>query len=246
MRWAMDIGKVSIFNNVAMSLSMCLLPCRSSPFLCLSTAQVWLRGDSVDAMPFVAFLVGNTYRTKDDFLDAVSSGGQPAEFLSFALSLRLNRHTCPTLRQLKLLRSGKRTARWFGPAAQEAYNLYRLMLLRCRPCADLFRHDEEVAPTRSVRRKLARSGLCAPGAPSLATRAQHCAAALWACMKGAIFVLWFDNFYRRQFHPTPHESDTSLNCTAIVVAPVSKAIEFCGVFHPFSHHKLLLPKWASC
>ena len=168
---AMVIGKVSVFNNLALSFSLCLLTCRSSPFLCLSAAQVWLPHDMMDATPFVAFLVGNTYGTKDYILDAVSSGGQPAEFLSFALSLRLNRNTRPTpkmfLRQLKLLRSGKRTARGFGPAAQEAYNLYRVVLLSCRPRADLFRHDEEVAPTRSVGRKLARSGLCAPRAPSL-------------------------------------------------------------------------------
>ena len=62
----------------------------------------------------------------------------------------LNRNTRPTLkmflRQLRLLRSGKRTARWFGPAAKEACNLYRLMLLLCRPRADLVRHNEEVAP----------------------------------------------------------------------------------------------------
>ena len=87
MRWAMDIGKVSIFLDLALSVSMCLLTCRSSPFLFLSASQVWLRGDIMDATPFVAFLAGNTYGTKDDFLDAVSSGCQPAEFFSFALSL---------------------------------------------------------------------------------------------------------------------------------------------------------------
>ena len=45
-------------------------------------------------------------------------------------------------------------------------------------------------------------------------------------MKGAIFVLLFDNFYDHRFHPTPHESNTSLNCSAIAVALVSKATEF--------------------
>ena len=47
-------------------------------------------------------------------------------------------------------------------------------------------------------------------------------------MKGAIVVLWFDNSYRRRFYPTPH--DTSPDCTAIVVAPVSKAMEFLWSF----------------
>ena len=65
-----------------------------------------------------------------------------------------------------------------------------------------------------------------PRAPSPTTRAHDCAAPLWARLKGAIFVLRFNNFYRRWFHPTPHESNTLLNCTAIVVAPVRKAIEF--------------------
>ena len=176
----------------------------------------------MDATPFVAFLAGNTYGAKNDFPEAVTSWGQLAEFLSFALSLCLKRNTRPTLpmflRQLKLWRSGKCTARWFGPAAHEAYDLHRLTLLRFRPRAYWFRHDEEVASTRSVRRKLARSGLCAPCAPSLATRAQDCAAALWARMKGAIFVLSFDNFFLCPLHPTPNESNISLNCTAIVVA----------------------------
>ena len=160
----------------------------------------------MDATPFVAFLAGNTYGTKDDFLDAVSSAGQPVAFLSFPLLLRLNIHTRPTvkmfLRQLKLLRSGKCTARWSGRAAKEAYNLCRLMLLLCRLRADFFRHDEEVAPSAIVRYKMARSGSCAPRAPSLATRAQDCAAALWACMKATTFVLWFNNFYRRRVDPT--------------------------------------------
>ena len=69
MRWAIDIGKVCVFNNLALSLSMC-----SSPFLCQSATQVWLRGDIMDATPFVAFPAGNTYGTKDDFLDAVAFG----------------------------------------------------------------------------------------------------------------------------------------------------------------------------
>ena len=140
-------------SSISRCPSMRLLPRRSSPFLCASTAQAWLCGDIMDATPFVAFMADNTYGIKDDFLDAVSFGGQPAEFLSFALSLRLNRNTRAAqmfLRQLKLLRSGKHTAKWFGPAAEEAYNLYRLMLLLCRSCADLFHHDEEVTPTGNV------------------------------------------------------------------------------------------------
>ena len=104
--------------------------------------------------------------------------------------------------------------------------MYRVMLLRCRPCVDLFRHDKEIAPTRSVGRKLAHFVLCAPRAPSRATRAHDCAAALWAVWKALKFVLWFDTFYRHRFHPTPHESNTSLHCTAIVVALGRKAIEF--------------------
>ena len=164
MRWAMDVGKVSIFNNITLSFSMCLLTCRSSPFLCLCAAQVWRRGDIMDATPFVAFQVGNIYGTKDDVLDAIGSGGQPVEFLSFAFALRLNRTTRPIIkmfrRRLKLLRSSKRTARRFVPGAHEAYNLYRVMLLHCRPLAGLFRHDKEVAPARGVRRKLARRFMC--------------------------------------------------------------------------------------
>ena len=81
------------------------------------------------------------------------------------------------------------------PFGQIGYTL----LLYC-PRADLFGDDEEIAPTRSGRRKLAHSSLCAPCTPSIATRAQDCAATLWALMKGAIFVLWFDNFYPP--HPT--------------------------------------------
>ena len=204
----------------------------------------------MNAVPFVTFLAGNTYRTKDDFLDILSSRGPSAEFLSFALSLGLKACTRPTLkmflRQFQLLRGGKHTTRCFVLATEEAYDLYRLMLLLCRPHADLFCDDEKVAPTRSVRRHLARSGFCAPRAASLATTAQGCAAALWACMKGAVFVLWFDNLRRRQLHPTPHKSNTSLNCTAIAVAYVSKAIEFLWGFQSFPHYKLLLPRWAGC
>ena len=66
-----------VFNNLALSFSACLLTCRSSPFLCLSAAQVWLRADSMDGTPFVNFLPGNTYGMKDDFLGDVSAGGQP-------------------------------------------------------------------------------------------------------------------------------------------------------------------------
>ena len=95
MRWAIYIGKVSVLHNLALSFSTCILICRSRPFLCLSAAQVWLRGDNMDATPFVAFLAGNTDGTKDDFLDAVISGVQPGGFLSFALSLRLNTNTRP-------------------------------------------------------------------------------------------------------------------------------------------------------
>ena len=184
----------------------------------------------MDAEPFVDFLSAETYTTKEAFLDAVVSGGQPAEFVPFSLSLRANRNTRPTLKafrkQLKLMRSRNSTARWFGPAAQETYNLYRLMLLRCRPRSHVFAEDVAVAPSRKVRRKLARTGLCAPRVPSIATSAANSAAALWKCMKGAVYVLWFDNFYRRHFHPTPHETNTSFNCTAIAVAPVSRALEF--------------------
>ena len=108
-------------NNLALALSICLLTFRSCPFLYRSPAQVWLDGDIMDATPFVAFLTGNTYGTKDDLLDAVHPGGHPAELLCFALSLRLNKDTRPTLkmflRQLRSLRSVKRTAWWFGLAA---------------------------------------------------------------------------------------------------------------------------------
>ena len=243
--WALDYWLCFGLRTLARYLSSTISRChshaylrRSSPFLCLSAPPIWLRGDIMDATPFVAFLAGNTYGTENDFLDAASSGGQPAEFLSFCFATSFKQNTRPTLkmflRHLKLRCSDKHTARWFGPAAPEACNFCRLMLLRCRPRADFFRHDEEVAPTRSVPRKLARSGLCAPRAPSLATRAQDCAAALWACMKGAIFVFWFDNFYPRWFHPTPHASNTSLICTAIAVGCVSKAIEFLWGFPSLS------------
>ena len=50
---AMAIGNISFFNTLALSFSTCLLTCRSSPFLCLYAAQVWLRGDIMDATPFV-------------------------------------------------------------------------------------------------------------------------------------------------------------------------------------------------
>ena len=60
---------------------------------------------------------------------------QPSLFCLLCHCVPLNRNTRPTpkmfLRQLKLLRSGNGTARWFGPASWEAYHLYHLMLLRC-------------------------------------------------------------------------------------------------------------------
>ena len=73
----------------------------------------------MDATPFVTLVAGNTYGTKDDFLDAANSWGHMAEFFfSFPLSLRLNRNTRPTLkiflRQLRLLRSGSaQLGDWF-------------------------------------------------------------------------------------------------------------------------------------
>ena len=154
--------------------NLLVLTCGSSPFLCQSAAQVWLRADIMDAMPFV-ILPGRTYRTEEDFPDAVSFGGKPAKLLSFALSLRLNRNTRPTLkmflRQFRLLHSSKRTARWFGLAVQEAYNLYRLIVVTLSSSCRLVSSRRGRSPTQSVRRKPACSSLCAPRAPSLATRA---------------------------------------------------------------------------
>ena len=60
---------------------------------------------------------------------------QPTLFRLFCHCVPSDRNTCPTLkmflRQIKLLRSGNGTARWFGPAPWEPYHLYHLMFLRC-------------------------------------------------------------------------------------------------------------------
>lgn len=124
---------------------------------------------------------------------------------------------------------GHNPRRWYTVLKLECFNVWRLLRMRTVPQRKR-PQDTSLVTSRADRRVMARFGACGYTDVPIKTIADQQAEAVWQVLTTQQHVLWFDNFYRRKFAPTPHRSDRSLNCTAMALLPTVPLPPFPG--HP--------------
>ena len=173
----------------------------------------------MDAAPFRQFLSSKVYASKEDLFEAVRVDKGADAFCTWVLDLRLEWRSRRSVGEY-IQQRDRRTVnclpdQWFRVAEQEIFNIWSVLHKRCRPRA---KRAVGVQPKSRVQRRcLAHMGQCSYNVASFAVQGATACTSLWQTLEGKPAVLWFDNFYRRNFRPVPGNENRSLNCTAIIL-----------------------------
>ena len=201
----------------------------------------------MDPVPFRNFLAGNEYSSQADFLGDAANGGAAAEFVKWALALRQDSRSRKGLgdfiQEWGRVNAGFQASRWYSAFAQEVFNLWRIMHLRCVPMTSR-PLDNVHGQSRAQRRKMSRTGACKNKEPSVSELSDIIAVKLWARIGRGQWMAWFDNFYRRRFAPSPHNDNLSLNCTAVTLLKLPNALPPFVAFPSLSEMEDSIPRLA--
>ena len=170
----------------------------------------------MDAAPFRQFLSSKVYASKEDLSEAVGVHKGADAFCTWVLDLRLEWRSRRSVGEY-IQQRDRRTVnclpdQWFRVAEQEIFNIWSVLHKRSRPRA---KRAVGVQPKSRVQRRcLAHMGQCSYNGPSFAVQGATACTSLWQTLEGKPAVVWFDNFYRRNFRPVPGNENRPLNCTA--------------------------------
>ena len=190
----------------------------------------------MDAAPFRQFLSSKVYASKEDLSEAVGVDKGADAFCTWVLDLRLEWRSRRSVGEY-IQQRDRRTVnclpdQWFRVAEQEIFNIWSVLHKRCRPRA---KRAVGVQPKSRVQRRcLAHMGQCSYNVPSFSVQGATACTSLWQTLEGKPAVLWFDNFYRRNFRPVPGNENRSLNCTAGAIILLKRLVDIMPSFPSLS------------
>ena len=152
-----------------------------------------------------------------DLINAAVHGGSARMFINFCLQLRDDsrgrKEWYQFMQENRERVAGRKPSRWFLPFCYEAFNMYLLFHLRWKPRSVRANQDALSSCNRETLRKLARTGQCKYKQVPLVDVVRGKAGQVVDALTNTQCILWVDNFYRRRFAPSPHNSNLSLNST---------------------------------
>ena len=174
----------------------------------------------MDARPFRQFLELHKFASGSDLMHKLPECQATRNFIIFVMDLREDwrgrRSLGEVQQQFEREAMGFKPTQWYTVLQDEAYNLWLMLHRRWKPRTHRL-CEEPAGLTQRDRRKFAKLGQCKPTAPHLKHQGQDKTLQLWENMERQPYCLWFDNFYRKRFIPTPASEDRSLNVTAMAV-----------------------------
>ena len=181
----------------------------------------------MDVATFRQLLSSKVYASKEDLSEAVNRDKGADEFSTWVLDLRFDwrsrRSVGEYIQQRDMRTVNCLPDPWFRVVEQGFLNIWSVLHKRCRPRA---KRAIGVQPkSRMQRRCLAHMGQCSYHVPSFALQGEAACTSLWQTFEGKPAVLWFDNFYRRNFWPVPGNENRSLNCTAGAVILLKRCVD---------------------
>ena len=190
----------------------------------------------MDAAPFRQFLSSKVYASKEDLSEAVGVDKGADAFCTWVLDLRLEWRSRRSVGEYIQQRDRRSVNclpdQWFRVAEQEIFNIWSVLHKRCRPRA---KRAVGVQPKSRVQRRcLAHMGQCSYHVPSFVVQGATACTSLWQTLEGKPAVLWFDNFYRRNFRPVPGNENRSLNCTAGAIILLKRPVDVMPSFPSLS------------
>ena len=190
----------------------------------------------MDAAPFRQFLSSKVYASKEDLSEAMGVDKGADAFCTWVLDLPLEWRSRRSVGEY-IQQRDRRTVnclpdQWFRVAEQEIFNIWSVLHKRCRPRA---KRAVGVQPKSLVQRRcLAHMGQCSYHVPSFGVQGATACTSLWQTLEGKPAVLWFDNFYRRNFRPVPGNENRSLNCTAGAIILLKRPVDIMPSFPSLS------------
>ena len=152
-----------------------------------------------------------------EFGVAVSVPGNALRaFVDFVLASRVNRRTRRTLPRLDaaLMASNPEPPKWVQTALVAAFNLYCCVRMAAAPPERqpaMFRQDGISLPQGLVRdmRRFGVTWLSERQRASIADRVQNRFDEIFSAIQSGPHVVWFDNYYRRQYAINLEKGDVS-------------------------------------